>query len=231
MEKLMSVIASPKQNSKGEILISKTEFKNEQNETIYSKQFVQIFVHFCKIEDGKIQKCFVPLSDHFIFEHTNNEISAKLKTTNMGQVFTSISNLKLSITEDETKNFLENYEINDKNIIKFISKNQKGNISKKQLLNLRNYFQSVKEDTTRIFKNYNVYSLVNRVGLHLSVNYNDETKEVIDISISDPMLITGYDISKWKRMDWGKKKFYENKQLFNAIPIFTNEVWNPAINE
>lgn len=239
--KNVSVIASPKQNQNGSILISNTEFKNEENITIYSKKFLQIFVHFCKINDGIIQKCFIPINEHFIFEHTNSAISDKIKTQNIPHAFTSVSTLKMSISDEETKKFITEYEINDKNIIKFISKNQKGNISKKQLKSLKKYFEEVKEDIdvygvdgSKIFKNYHVYSLIHRIGLILSINYDEIEKEILDISISDPMLITGHDITKWKRMDWGQKKVYNKtfSKPFNGIPVFKNEIWEPkAVNQ
>lgn len=224
--KKISIVVSPKQNEMGQILMSRKMFRDENQQIVHEQNILQCFVHACTNEHGKLVPFFVPKEEHFIFKTSNQLIIDKLDTE-LTIEFTMVSHLSVTLSKDNVTEMLNMESRNEKDISAFLRTIYPHcHVNYKHLTQIKKYLEKCEVSMDNAYESYYVYSLLNRIGLQVNMEYNET--EVISSEIIGPVLITGYDSAKWKTIQWGGKRL--KKEPFNGIPLIVDEVWKPAAN-
>lgn len=220
-------IASPNQSRTGEILVRNTQFPDEKtNEILLEKNKLQIFIHFAKMDQkGILIPYFIDSKSKNIMHEANVKIENYLSMNkDVRIIFTSVSHLEIAITKHETYTLIKKLDnLDSNNIREYINKLYPNSIiNQKNMKFLKSYLHKIKQNKMEPYNYYKIQSLVGKIALHVIVERNDETGDIISSNISDPLLITGLNPNKWKNIKWGEK----NKRKFGT-PIISEKIIIP----
>jgi len=213
----ISVIASPNQNGRGEILINKLKYDQG-----IEKRSMHIFVHFCKMdENGELIPRFISREEHDLIKTSNQAIEEALRLhPHIKPIYAPVSHMDITL---DSKQLLE---LSDKESFTDVLRQIRQwfpncRIPSVKLGMLSRYLKRVNQGEIVRPGIFTLHSMIGRLALHVSLK---TTETEIEAKTSSPLMITGKFPGYWKQVQWGEKPPLTN-------PKISQEVYAIAENE